>query len=632
MQAFRELVRGWLGKVLLALLTVPLVLVGVESYFSSQSSEVLAAKVDGEKIGQAVLDKAIDNQRQQLQARLGPEATLTPDQQAQLRERVLDSLVQRQLLLASAQKAGYQVSDASLQQLIQSTPAFQDNGQFSPARYSQVLSQIGETPRTFMLRAHEEVITSQRVSGLLQSAFVTSTEADQLNAIDTQQRDIRYVLIPADRFLASVSISDAQAKAYYDQESKRFQQPERVRIDYLSVSRAAFLSKVNVTPEAIQARYDERVKALSANEERHAAHILITVNEKNTDAKAKQKIDDLAKQVAAGADFAALAKANSQDPGSASQGGDLGFAGHGTFVPEFEQALFALAKAGDVSAVVKTPFGYHLIKLLAIKKAAVPDLASLKPQLENEVRQAQADELYSQAVEKLDSTVYESSDLQEPAKSLQLAINHSAFFDHKGGEGIIADRKVIESAFSDDLVKEHKNSTAISLRDGSTVWLRVAEYQPARKLPLLEVMPIIQAKLRQEKALALAYADANKLVAVSKTQDLSTAAKSAGFALQEQLGVTRRSTNLPSPELVREAFRAPYPVNGKPQAQAYKLANAAAVVAVVAVKVGAPLTATERATTLGLLVENRGQQELQDVLGYLKVKANIEIMVPKRAE
>lgn len=630
MQAFREIVRGWLGKVLLALLTVPLVLVGIESYFSGKSSEVLVAKVDGAKIPQSMLDKAVESQRQQLQARMGPDATLTSEQKAQLRERVLNSLVQRQLLLASAAKAGYRVSEASIDQLIQSTPAFQDNGKFSQARYIQVLSSIGETPSSFPQRARDEIIVQQRVSGVLQSAFVTPNELDQLAALDAQQRDVRYAVVPADRFLASVSVSDAEVKAYYDKQGQRFLQPERVRIDYLTLSRTSFQDKVKVTPEAVQALYDERVKSLSASEERHAAHILIVVNDKTTDAKAKAKIDDLAKQLAAGADFATLAKANSQDPGSAAQGGDLGYAGRGMFVPEFEQALFALAKPGDVSAVVKSPFGYHLIKLIDVRKPTVPDLATLRPQLEAAARQTQADELYSQASEKLDASVYESSDLQEPAKASQLTVSSTGFFDRKGGEGIAADRKVVDAAFSDELTKDHKNSTAIGLHDGSTVWLHVAEYQPARKLPLSEVATVIQGKLRLDKAQALAFAEASKVVAAGAITPLADAAKASGLSLLEQTGLTRRSTQL-APELLRDVFRAPYPVNGKPQLSAFKLSNGAAVLAVTAVKPGTAMAAAERTSMQNMLAENRGQQELQDVLAYLKKKADVETIPVKSA-
>ncbi|MES3040772.1 MAG: SurA N-terminal domain-containing protein [Pseudomonadota bacterium] len=630
MQAFRDVVRGWLGKVMLGLLALPLVLVGVESYFGG-NSEVIVAEVDGHEISQSLLDKAFENQKQQLLARSGADTTLTDAQQKQLRERVLNSLIQRQLLLTSAQDAGYKVSDATIQTLIQSTPTFQEAGKFSPARYAQVLSQIGETPVTFPDRAREEILTSQRVSGLLMSAFVTPAELDQLSSLDSQQRDISYALVPASGFMAQAQVSDAQVKIFYDQEQQRFSRPEVVSVNYLSLSRGAFSAQVKLDPALVKARYDERVKALSSAEERQAAHILITVDDKIKDAEAKAKIDALAKQVVDGADFAALAKANSKDPGSAANGGDLGLTARGQLVPEFDKALFGLAKVGDVSTVVKSPFGYHLIKLLAIKQPSIPSFAQLQGELEQEVRASQADELFTQAVEKLDAAVYESADLQGPAKSFNLSVQTSPVFDRQGADGLWRERKILDAAFSDDLIKERKNTSALTLKDGTTVWLSLARHEPSRKLPLAEVAPAIRAKLQFDQALALAVKAADAIAKTSADAGLANAASSAGLTVQTRAALTRRDTAL-NPALVREAFRVAPPTAGKVQTVVVKLGDAAAVLAVSAVKAGPVLAGSQRAATQTMLGENRGQQELQDVLGYLKAEAKVTLKTSKSAE
>ncbi len=628
MQAFRDVVRGWLGKTMLGLLALPLVLVGMESYFGG-NSEVIVAEVDGHEISRSLLDKAFENQKQQLLARSGADAALTDAQQKQLRERVLNSLIQRQLLLTSAKDAGYEVSDATIQTLIQSTPTFQEAGKFSPARYAQVLSQIGETPATFPDRAREEILTSQRVSGLLMSAFVTPVELDQLSGLDSQQRDISYAVVPASRFMGQVQVSDAQVKAFYDQEQTRFSRPEAVSVNYLTLSRDAFQAQVKLDPAMVKARYDERVKALSGAEERQAAHILIAVDDKVKDADAKARIDALAKQVAEGADFAVLAKANSKDPGSAANGGDLGFTARGQFVPEFDKALFGLAKVGDVSPVVKSPFGYHLIKLLAVKQPAIPSVAQLQGELEKEVRATQADELFTQTVEKLDAAVYESADLQGPAKSFALTVQTSPVFDRRGADGLWHERKILDAAFSDDLIKERKNSSALTLKDGTTIWLSLASHEPARKLPLSEVTAVIRLKLQLDQALTLAVKEAESIAKASTTVGIPGAVAKAGLTLESKSAVTRREPQL-DPALLRDAFRAAPPVAGKPQATVVKLANAAAVLAVTAVKPGPVLTGSQRTATQTMLGENRGQQELQDVLGYLRDEAKIKIKETKK--
>ena len=625
MQAFREMVRGWLGKTLLALLAIPFVFVGLESYFGS-SGDPEVASVNGTAISKSLLDRAVDNQRQQLLARMGEGATLTPEQQAELRNRVLDNLIERELLLGSAEGAGYRVSEQTLQKLIRDTPTFQADGKFSPERYAQVLSQIGESPSTFPERARQEILAAQRVGGWLQSAFITSAELDMLARLDNQQRDVEYVVVPAERFLATVAVTPAEIDAYYRKEARRFTLPEQVSVAYIQLARDRFVKEAAsaVTEDAIKARYEERLKALAAGEERQASHILITVSDKVSDAQAKAKADALARQVAEGADFAALAKANSQDPGSAATGGDLGYAGKGMFVPEFEQALFALKQAGDVSPVIKTPFGYHLIKLTDIRTSAAPSLASLRGELENEVRQARADELYGQAVEKVDALVYEAADLQEPAASAGAAIQTTPLFTRQGSDGLAGERKVIEAAFSDDVLLEGKNSGGITLADGSTVWLRVAKHEKERRVPLAEVTEVITGKLKQDKAVAEARKLAETMVKTAGKDGLAAAAAAQGLRVAAQAGITRR-TEMPSQELLRDIFRAPHPVNGKPQATVVGLgAGGAAVVAVTAVKPGAVFAGNERLSTQSMVAENRGQQELQDMLAWLRAEADVE--------
>lgn len=625
MQAFREMVRGWLGKTLLALLAIPFVFVGLESYYGS-SGDPEVASVNGTAISKSLLDRAVDNQRQQLLARMGEGATLTPEQQAELRNRVLDNLIERELLLGSAEGAGYRVSEQTLQKLIRDTPTFQADGKFSPERYAQVLSQIGESPSTFPERARQEILAAQRVGGWLQSAFITSAELDMLARLDNQQRDVEYVVVPAERFLATVAVTPAEIDAYYRKEARRFTLPEQVSVAYIQLARDRFVKEAasSVTEDAIKARYEERLKALAAGEERQASHILITVSDKVSDAQAKAKADALARQVAEGADFAALAKANSQDPGSAATGGDLGYAGKGMFVPEFEQALFALKQAGDVSPVIKTPFGYHLIKLTDIRASAAPSLASLRGELENEVRQARADELYGQAVEKVDALVYEAADLQEPAASAGAAIQTTPLFTRQGSDGLAGERKVIEAAFSDDVLLEGKNSGGITLADGSTVWLRVAKHEKERRVPLAEVTEVITGKLKQDKAVAEARKLAETMVKTAGKDGMAAAAAAQGLRVAAQVGITRR-TEMPSQELLRDIFRAPHPVNGKPQATVVGLgAGGAAVVAVTAVKPGAVFAGNERLSTQSMVAENRGQQELQDMLAWLRAEADVE--------
>ena len=623
MDAFRNMVRGWLGRVLLGLLSIPFVFFGVETYFGG-GTEPSVADVAGEPITQRVLDRAVENQRQQLMARIGPDAVLTSQQQTELRKKVLESLVQRELLLKSAADAGYRVSDESVQELIRATPTFQENGQFSGERYIRVLSQIGETPATFPARARQEILVSQQVSSWLQSSFVTSTELDAMTRLDSQSRNVRYAEIPAGSYIADVSVSDAEVSQAYAKASVRFQQPERVAINYITLERAKYLADAKVTPEAVKARYEQRVAAMGGAEQRQASHILITVDDKTNDAEAKKQIDAIATELKAGADFATIAKAQSKDPGSAVQGGDLGFAGKGMFVPEFEEALFALKTAGEVSPVVKTPFGYHIIKLTAVRAETPPSFASLEQTLTNEVRQAEADDAYIKAVESLDAKVYEAADLAEPAKVAGLNIAQSPLFNRQGGEGVLAERKVVEAAFNDEQTKERRNSVAISLNDGRTVWLHVSQYIPARKQPLNEVKAVLTKELRIEKALAKAMEQAQALVKRSASEPEAVWLADANVSLQTAGGLTRIDQQV-KPELLNAIFRAPVPNKGALQWAAYKLNDSVALVQVTSVSAKPVLAGPERQVTQSLLAQNQGQQELQDTLALLREETKVTI-------
>ena len=227
--------------------------------------------------------------------------------------------------------------------------------------------------------------------------------------------------------------------------------------------------------------------------------------------------------------------------------------------------------------------------------------------------------------------MYESADLQGPAKSFSLSVQTSPVFDRQGADGLWRERKILDAAFSDDLIKERKNTSALTLKDGTTVWLSLAKHEPSRKLPLAEVAPAIRAKLQLDQALALAVKAADAVAKASAGAGLASAASSAGLTVQTRAAVTRRDTAL-NPELVREAFHVAPPTAGKVQTAVVKLGDAAAVLAVSAVKAGPVLAGSQRAATQTMLGENRGQQELQDVLGYLKAEAKVTLKTSKSAE
>lgn len=625
MDGFRRMVKGWLGKALLALLAIPFVFVGMESYFSGGASQSVA-DVDGVEIPSVVLDQAVENQRQQLLSRRGTNAYLSPEEQAKLRDEVLNNLVERQLMLASAEHAGYQVSDESVQKLIWQTPVFMENGSFSTERYLQVLSRLGETPSSFLHRARQEILLSQQMTGWLMSSFTTPVEFDRLVKLDTEQRDAVVWALPALNYLSSVKVSDAELKAHYDAlPSARFTQPERVAVNYMLLSKDRFVQNTEPTAAEVQARYDARLAQLSQQDQRRAAHILVGID-KLDDKAAKAKAESLRAQLEKGADFAALAKANSQDAGSASAGGDLGVVAKGMFVPEFEKALFALNRVDALSPVVKTEFGYHIIKLTALEKVAPPSFESLKSELVQEAKAAKMEEQFLQAVERIDERVYEASELAEVAKDEGLTVVQGPLMERRGGTGPLAEAKVIEVAFSEEQTKDARISGAITLADGRALWLQVSEYKPTRQQTLAEVRDVLRNELLIKKSKAAAFAQAKALAAKPESAWglAGTPLRVTGLPRQGKLGV--------DPSIASVVFLAKAPHNNQPIWTALETAQGAALVQVTRVSQAEPPSAEMQTQLRSMMAQSSGQYEMQAIISALRENAKIRIKPVASAE
>jgi len=629
MQAFRDLVRGWLGKALLALLMVPFAIVGIESYFVGGKAAP-AATINDEDIDQNELDRSVDQQRQRILASMGENPDASRIDLPVLRQEVLKSLIDRAVLSQQAKKAGFLIDDATIARLIQETPAFQENGVFSQSRYEQMLRNIGEDMVNFPAKAKKEIAVSQLASGITQTSFVSAKELDALSALDNQKRDVHVVMVTAAPYLTSVQVSDDEVNKYYKANTAKYTSDEKVSVDYLVLGAELFTDKVLLTDADVDARYAEKVKALESNEQRRASHILINIDDKTKDADALAKVKGLEKRIQAGEDFGTLAKEFSQDQGSATNNGDLGFASKGMFVPEFEKTLYGL-KVNEVSAPVKTQFGYHIIKLLEIQKAPVPSMAEIRPSLEADVRAAKSEELYAEAVEKMDALAYESSDLKEGAKQYSMTLQTSPLFSKNGGEGLAGNRKVVQAAFSDDVLKEGKNSSALALDDKHSVWIHLNKHEPSRVKPLAEVSADIKSALQLDKASLLAKAQADAM-AKAINSGKSAAEVAASYKVQWlDFAAVARTANAPAMDLLKVAFRLPNPKANTWTAESAAVAKDYAVVALSKIDLGAStLTDDQKKQFMASLATARGQQELQDYVVYLRASAKIKETTEKK--
>jgi peptidyl-prolyl cis-trans isomerase D len=538
---------------------------------------------------------------------------------------VLDGLISRELLTQQANKDGYLVSDAEVYKLIREVPAFQEDGKFSQQRYEMVLRQNGENPAAYPEKAKRELSYSLLVAGMSQSGFVTKNELDRLTSLDSQKRDVHIATIPAARYLDGITITDADVKKYYDSHAARFTLPETVELEYITLKRDDFLSQATPSEDDLKARFDEKVKANAANEQREAQHILITVDAKVKAEDALKKIQEVEKRARAGEDFGKLAKEFSQDPGSVASGGDLGFASRGQFVPEFEKTLFSL-KEGEISAPVKTQYGYHLIKLNHIQAPEVLSFEKLRPELLAQARESAADELFNDQIEKLDAAVYEASDLKEPAEKFKRDIQHTPAFTQSGDTtGLAANKTILAAAFSDDVLKDGKTSQHLSLPDGSMVWIRIAKHSPSRVQPLTEVSTSVRNDLLIERASEKAKAVADKVIkALAAGQSLAEVAGVDQLTWQDYPASTRR-TQLNNADAVHAAFRLPRPAAGKISADAVAQGSAWLLIAVSKVEEGQPAPAAEVAQLRNVLSENRTRLEFDDYARSLREHAKIKL-------
>ncbi|AZD03300.1 SurA N-terminal domain-containing protein [Pseudomonas chlororaphis] len=620
LQNIRDNSQGWIAKTIIGVIVALMALTGFDAIFQATSTSQDAAKVNGEEITQNELSQAVDMQRRQLMQQLGKDFDASLLDEKLLREAALKGLIDRKLLLQGAENSKFAFSDAALDQVILQTPEFLVDGKFSPERFDQVIRQLGYSRMQFRQMLAQEMLIGQVRAGLAGSGFVTDAQVLAFARLEKQTRDYASLTIKADP--AAVKLTDDEVKAYYDEHAKEFMSPDQVVIDYLELKKASFFDQVSVKDEELQALYQKETANLS--EQRRAAHILIEVNDKVNEAQAKAKIEEIQARLAKGESFEALAKEFSQDPGSANNGGDLGYAGPGVYDPAFEEALYALNK-DQVSAPVRTGFGFHLIKLLGVEAPEVPSFASLKDKLTRELKTQQVEQRFVEATKQLEDSSFEASDLAQPAQELKLTVHTSAPFGREGGEGIAANRAVIQAAFSPEVLDEGANSTAIELDPETVVVLRAKEHRKPEQLPLESVASSIRAQLAKEHASAAAKAKADALIASLREGKTALKAPVDGQSWKVSEAVTRGQEGV-EPIVLQALFRMAKPAaKDKPTFSSVTLPNGSLVVLQLSgVNEAAAPTDEEKAQYRRFLASRVGQQDFAAYRKQLENQADIK--------
>lgn len=620
LQNIRDNSQGWIAKTIIGVIVALMALTGFDAIFQATTHKNEAAKVNGDEISQNELSQAVDMQRRQLMQQLGKDFEASLLDEKMLRESALKGLIDRKLLLQGAEQAKFAFSEGALDQVILQTPEFQVDGKFSSERFDQVIRQLGYSRMQFRQMLAQEMLIGQLRAGVAGSGFVTDAEVLAFARLEKQTRDFATLNVKADP--AAVKLTDDEVKAYYDEHAKEFMTPDQVIIDYVELKKSSFFDQVAVKDEDLQAAYQKEIANLS--EQRRAAHILIEVNDKTTEAQAKAKIDEVQARLAKGEKFEALAKEFSQDPGSANNGGDLGYAGPGVYDPAFEKALYSLSK-DQVSEPIRTDFGYHLIKLLGVEAPEVPTLASLKDKLTRELKAAQVEQRFVEATKQLEDSAFEASDLAQPAADLKLTVHTSKPFGREGGEGVAANRAVVTAAFSTEVIDEGANSTAIELDPETVIVLRSKEHLKPAQLPLESVNAAIRTQLTKEHASAAAKTKAEKLIADLRDgkAPLDKAVEGQNWKATE--AATRGQEGV-DPAVLQALFRMPKPAaKDKPTFTSVTLADGSLmIVRLNGVNEAAAPTDEEKAQYRRFLASREGQQDFAAYRKQLEAQAEIK--------
>lgn len=553
LQYIRNNVQGVMAKIIVAIIVVPFAIFGVESLIHS-GGEVPAATVNGEKIGQAELQRAVRQQQQRLLAAMGENVDPSLLDESRLQQPALEGLITQQLLTQQAEKLGLGISDAGVDQVLTSLPQFQQDGKFSSERYLAVLRESGFATADFKQRARADLVVDQLYTGLALSEFVTPTELQRVVALSRQQRSFDYVVVPVSKSLDTIAVSDQDVEAYYNAHTDAFLRPERVKLEYVELRTADFIKPVDEA--AIVAEY-EREKAQGAGGvERHAAHILIEVNDQRDEIAAQQLAEQVAAELAGGADFSDLVAQYSDDFGSKQSGGDLGVSRGETFPEPFEQALAKLTP-GEVSAPVRTEAGFHLIKLLDQRVEKVATLEERREEIARRLAEQAAQPELVKAVEQLRDLVFNADGLQQPAREMKLEIRRTDWLERNNSDPLFSNPRLSGAMFSSEVLKDRNNSDAIELTPDHFVVLRVAEHAEAAPRPLAEVKAEVTTLLQRERAVAQARAQADALQqSLQGGAELAAQAAAANLEVKQAKLLQRSAADVDG-EILRAAFALP---------------------------------------------------------------------------
>jgi peptidyl-prolyl cis-trans isomerase D len=628
LQAMRNKMHGWPAVVLLGVATFAMTFFGIEGYIMSRA-DTYVAKVGKHEISQQDFQDRMNQLRQQLSAEQGDSFDPDAFEKPEMKLKVLDGMIDQQLLLKANQDWGIRVPDQAVRDYIAAIPAFQINGQFDPTTYRTLLAEQRKTPEMFQDDVRASLSTQALPNAIDASTIVTDAEIGHFLDLRMQRRDISYAVLPKPQ-PADATVTDEQIADYYKAHLADYMNPEQVSLQYLEVNGADLKPDAAPSDADLMKRYESEKQRYVQPEQREVSHILVNVP---ANASPDQQKAALAKadKIAAEAtpeNFARLAAQDSDDLGSKRQGGDLGWLQKGVTNAAFDTAMFALKK-GEISRPVLTPDGYDIIWLRDTRSGEAKSFAEVRDQLLAEATAGDKDRKYNEVAGKLSDSAYQNpSSLEPAAQALGLSIKTTGLFSRQGGEGIAANPKVTKAAFANDVLVQGNNSNLIELGNDDAVVIRVAKHVPAAAKPLAQVHDEIGKTILDQRIEAAAKQQADTLLArLRKGETMATVAASANASVKSVASVVRIQTDVPA-ALRDEAFLLPHPAEGKPQYAAVDMHDGSFALLAVDKVQGADLskvTSEQRGMLRQQMVQAYGAVATQELIKSLRNGTEIKI-------
>jgi peptidyl-prolyl cis-trans isomerase D len=574
LENIREGSQGWIAKSILGLVILTFALAGIGSYTNSVDTSV--ADVNGEKISQSDFDKAYQAQRNRMAQQFGDMfETLSADANymANFRNGVLDNLINEKLIDQSTVNMSIRVSDERIKTTIRNMTEFQVDGVFDNNRYLALINQAGFYQSSdFRDYLRVEMTRRQLTQAVLASEFNLPYQVKLMNTLQDQKRNVRFATIKAEQFKAGIELTDDEINQYYLANQARFENQEKVKLNYIALDVNDIAKTVEVTDADVKAYYEENMASFRKDEQRRVAHILIEFND--DEAAAKTTIEDLLARINAGEDFATLAKENSADTFSGENGGDLDWIERGAMGDAFDEGAFSLTEVNSVSDVVQSEFGFHLIKLTDLKAEQVQAFDDVKAELQAKVSNEKAQDKFFELQQEMARLSFESPDsLDEAADSIDAKIVTTDWLNKFGNVAPFNNPKAIEAAFSDLVLQENLNSDIIEISDTLSIVIRLEEHQAAEVKPLIEVSANISETLISQKSTEKAQTTADSLLVSFKAgNDIADELTAINAVFVEKADVARSGGDIDA-SLSREAFKLPHPTDGMISATTVTLNN-----------------------------------------------------------